>query len=259
MKRTNEIEARDAAMLVLGGIRAMDRLNKVIDGEVMRTMILFQDNKLFEPFGFTRMADFLEGSPLSPMTKNQFYDRKELFEKEGEHVFDLLNSAKIPLSVRKRLGAGNVQIDGDKVIVKDDAHEIAIDLNNQTGLVEALTALADKLNKGQNDYKKLKERLVNIGENPDTDTKPKPATGLSTLEQIHTVAIGGLAALAAELEKASDAECLSYADGQIALLASQFNRINTVLSGKIGVDSIATLSLDGGDDDGNRLADLLDD
>jgi hypothetical protein len=52
-RRENEIDSRDAAMLILGGIRAIDRLTKVADSEVMRTMIAFRDEKLFEDHSAT--------------------------------------------------------------------------------------------------------------------------------------------------------------------------------------------------------------
>lgn len=167
------------AFLVLGGFLAVDKVTRALSSELMRAMIKFQEEKLYEPLGFDNFVDFLNNSDYAPMTKNQFYERKAVLEKEGDHAFDLLNNLGLPVQKRKLLGAGNVQIEGDKVIVTSTVADGAaektetIEINNRERLLQVLSALADqnavlnqktskqreKIAKGETEIEDLQKKL----------------------------------------------------------------------------------------------------
>lgn len=132
-----------SAIYILGGIRTADRIASVVGSEAMRALIRFQDEERYKALGFATMVDFLNESELSPMSKNQFYDRKGLLEKEGDQVFNLLNDLGVSVRQRKLLGRGNVQIDGETALVTLGDEELAIELTDRTRLLETLIALAD--------------------------------------------------------------------------------------------------------------------
>lgn len=98
---------------------------------------------MYEALGYSNFVEFLNDSEYAPMTKAQFYERKAIFDKEGGPVFDLLNSMGIPTRHRKLLGKGNVWIDGDNLVVKQDDSETTIEITDTLRLKEALIALAD--------------------------------------------------------------------------------------------------------------------
>jgi hypothetical protein len=173
------------------------------------------------------------------MTKNEFYKREEIFKNEGEHLFDLLNQMKVPIGLRKQLGSGNVTLDGDKVIVKDGENETAIQLGDRTGLLEALSSLADanatktkQLTKGKEDYRKLKEKFI------DAEESGPNGSVISDLDKAHMVACGALSALTDELAKLKPANCQAYLDGPFNLLATQYQRINDSICEKLELESL---------------------
>lgn len=134
---------RDSALLFLGGMRAADRIAAALSAQVMSNLIAFEREKMHEACGFTRFAEFLDRSPYSPMTKHQFYKRREVFEREGEQVFDLMNEIGLPLARRKLLGRGQVRVEGETIVVQDGDDEISIELADRARILETLSALAD--------------------------------------------------------------------------------------------------------------------
>jgi len=120
IQANHEKDKHARALLLLGGIRAVDRVRQNLSSQVMTALITFQDEDMHESLGYDRFADFLDNSEYSPMKKSDFYRRKELFEKEGSELYDAFNAMKIPLSTRKLLAqsnAGEIHIEGDKLII----------------------------------------------------------------------------------------------------------------------------------------------
>ena len=140
----HEKKGHDHALFFLGGVRATNGIADALSIEVIRALINFQEEKRYESLGYTNFVDFLENSEYAPMSKNQFYDRKALLEKEGDKVFELMNSLSMPVSKRKLLGKGNIQLDGETVIVTgDDGEQTEIEIKDRSRLLETLAALAD--------------------------------------------------------------------------------------------------------------------
>lgn len=142
---------KNNALLLLGGIGAVERLaqsiSATLSSQSLRALEKFQEQGLHQSLGYDRFDDFLNESDYSPMSKHQFYERKKILNTEGDEVFDLLNAFGIPLSKRKLLGQGHIQIDGDTVIVvtgefgEEQTEEIEI--TDRARLLETLSALAD--------------------------------------------------------------------------------------------------------------------
>lgn len=114
---------REQALLLLGGIRAVDRITDNLSSQVMEALIRFQKDGLHEQFGYERFADFLDKSELSPMKKSEYYRRKELYDAEGGPLYDTFNAARIPISTRRLLAAKNgteIAIEGDEIVIGDE-------------------------------------------------------------------------------------------------------------------------------------------
>jgi len=136
-------EDHDRAMFILGGVNIADKIATSLNAEAIKALITFQEQKLHEALGFETFVAFLNESEYSPMSKQQFYDRKAILEKEGEKMFDLLTELGVSMRKRKLLGKGSVEIVGDIAIVHDGGETTEIQLTDRTRLLETLTALAD--------------------------------------------------------------------------------------------------------------------
>jgi hypothetical protein len=134
---------RDRALLIIGGFKTALKISTAINSEVMRSLETFQEQRLYSSFGYERFADFLDEYEHSPMTKNQYYERKAILDREGDAMFDLLSDMGMSIRKRKLLGKGNVEFDGEKVIVHDGDEQTEIEITDRTRLLETLTALAD--------------------------------------------------------------------------------------------------------------------
>lgn len=247
------------ALMLLGGIRAADRIAKVIDAEVMRTTIQFSQNKLHELFGFKRFADFLDKSDLAPMSRAEFDVRRPAFESEGEKLFNLYNDLGISFRQRRLLGTGNVAVEGETLIIKEGDGEKAIPLTDRALILETIKSLADanaekakQITRGKSDLRRLQDDIYELEERQGN----MPGKNLSPLDKAHAVAVGGLSALIAEVEKATLIHCGQYAEQSFSVLAEKVRQLNQLILEKTGFEN-ADLTIS--DDAEERAAALLDD
>jgi hypothetical protein len=219
-------EPRERALLFLGGMRAADRIASALSAQVMANLIAFEKEKMHEQMGYKRFVEFLDRSPYSPMSKHQFYKRREIFEREGEQVFDLMNDIGLPLARRKLLGRGAVRVEGETVFINDGSDdEISIELGNRARILETLSALADanaekarRLERGMEDYERLKRKMDDA-----------PGDSRDELERVSLTATAMLSALAAMLQDASAARREHFLNTNLNLLALQYRRVNEAL------------------------------
>jgi hypothetical protein len=132
------------ALQLLGAIRATQTLGLSISAQSFRALIRFRDEKGHEALSFSRFDDFLENFPTSPMSKSQFYERLNAIEREGDDMFDLLNSMKIPLSTRKQLREGLIRVEGEIIVLGENDKEVQIPLNDSRAVAGVLRDLAEK-------------------------------------------------------------------------------------------------------------------
>lgn len=137
------VQQQASTAFLTGGIAAIERLRNILGSEVIRAIQRFGDERRYLDLGYDSLADFLDNCPQSPMSRHQYYDRLSALQREGDAVFDLFNSIGVSLRVRKSLGSGVVEIDGEQAIIHSGEDEIAIPLDDRTRLVETLSAIAD--------------------------------------------------------------------------------------------------------------------
>lgn len=159
----HEKDQHERAMFLMGGISSVDRVSQNLSSQVMTALINFQKENMHEALGFTRFADFLDKSPYSPMSKNDFYRRKEVFEREGSELYDLFNEAKLPLSTRKLLAesnAGEISIDGDKLIIG----ETEVATTDTDVIKEVVKSLADEIRTANANADKQKKQIDKLND-----------------------------------------------------------------------------------------------
>jgi len=144
------------AAILLGRAQAADRISVALSAEVIRFLEHFEKTKIYRAIGHKDFVTFLANSGLHGVTKHKYYERKKVLDKEGDPVFDALTVAGVPMSVRGELQAGDVQIDGDTIIVKGETEDedLIIDTDNHAAIVQHLRNLA---NARKHDRLKLKE------------------------------------------------------------------------------------------------------
>ncbi len=223
-KRALEGAARNAALVQsgqrLGAIRVTQNLGQHISAQSFRALILFRDEKDFEALGFARFDDFLNQHPDSPMTKNQFYDRLNALEREGDSAFDLLNSLGIPISARKQLGDGDVRVDGETVLIGSKDGEIAIPLNDGKRVTEVLRELASNNAQQKRTIDRGKKELTTAKRKID-EAKRAGASGRSPFDQALAMLLGGYTALIEEVGKLPEAEKEKRYHAALPLIAGQ--------------------------------------
>lgn len=258
-------DERDKAAVSIGYITAFQKISNVLSAEFMRALIQFQEMKMHEALGYSRFENFLNESPYSPMSKNQFYDRAKILETEGDELFDLLNNFGLAVSKRKLLGKGNIQLDGNKIIVIDPAtnEEISFDAGDKSRILETITALADanadktkKLDKGREDNERLKRKLNETEEALETARLSPNAANQDEIENCYMVVGSTMQRLNSLLEEATIVRVSQFENKSLRVLAAQYQQLNEIIADKLpGAHTGAALS----DSEEDRLASLLDD
>jgi hypothetical protein len=260
---------KSRALFALGGIKAADQIASsifsAISSQSMKALDFFQKEKMYLDLGYETFVDFLQNSEFSPMTKSQYYERKNLISNEGEVVYDYLNSIGLSVSVRKLLTENNgkeISIEGDYFVVGEEKIEmkesssiknLLLEIaNDNRKLKEENKKQAEKLEKGKGDFDRLKQRLSEAENSTATADYSK-----NPVEKMNAIALGGLSGLADELKKASLVDCQYFTDSNLRLLVSQFQRVQEVLCKKLAVESADELLVSNEDED--RITSLLDD
>lgn len=262
----------EKALIIISGINVARRIAQAISSESMRALITFQEEKIYESLGFENFVDFLNNSEYAPMTKSQFYERKNLLENEGDATFDLLNSFSMPVSKRKLLGKGNIALDGETVIITgDDGEETTIEITDRTRLLETLTALADnsaelrrKVESQKTKLNKADDFIINLQDEMHRVKTEKHAE----FTDFHAGALLNLVvafkALEHQAEQLTLIEQTKFAPpvfetiaAQMDALSQAYNRVNKKPKFAAVDDEMPSLNLDAKVND-DELADLMD-
>src|SRR5690242_7718311 len=80
-------EVNNAAIEEFGVIRAVTAIGKFLSANAFRGLQQWLDQGKYKAFGYSDITHFLNECPRSPMTKNQYYDRLALIEREGDEGY----------------------------------------------------------------------------------------------------------------------------------------------------------------------------
>lgn len=173
-------QSRDEAVYMLGRIKQNDHLSQAIssnlDAQTIRALERFQQEKRYEALGFDTFKQFLDESPMSPMSNRAYYDRLQLVRGHGDEIYDLLTASGISIRSQKLLDKGELAIKGDRLIVgekeisMEDSFLVKDVLNDlfdekrqlQTELAKANATIAkkdDTIRAGQDELNQLERNL----------------------------------------------------------------------------------------------------
>lgn len=155
---------------VIGVKKAADYMN----ARSIRMIEQFIEQKQFLGLGFKTAVEFLKSDYVA-IGKHQYYDAKKLIGREGEELYELLENAGIPKQDRLLLTPGDVRLEEDAIIIKDQR----IPKDNEDRVVSAIKSLAaevqelskksdlqaEKLKQGDKDNKELKKQITELRKN----------------------------------------------------------------------------------------------
>lgn len=233
----NEERVRTAWKLV-GAATALEitggNVARVFSAEAIRAYGRVEDENLYLEMGYPRFVDFLNSDDCF-IGKASYYERRDLLNKEGEQLYDLLNGLQVSLRKRKQIGAGNVEIDGETLLFKETNEKVP--LSDHKRLIEILdltvaanAAKAKKLEKGKEDYRRLKEKFL------EAEEQGFEHGGFTDLDAAHGIACTAIAALADQLANNSDRELKAYNENSVEILATQYQRLFDTLSDRLGIE-----------------------
>ena len=154
----NSQEIRDEVNRSFGAVGAFGLMTRFATSGAIRLLQNIRDKKQYKIFGHTDFDDFLENNTLAQTyfgsTYRTFNRLEKQMKKEGEEIFDLLNTMKIPMTERKQLGTGDIEMEGDKVFVGGEETSIE-DMPMIKSLIKNLASENKDLKKSEE--KKIKE------------------------------------------------------------------------------------------------------
>lgn len=161
------------AALWLGRAQAVDRISVALSSQVIRFLEMFEKTKAYRALGYNNFVAFLNNSGLHEVTKNRYYDRIKLLNKEGDPVFDALTIAGVPITVRGYLEPGDVTIEGESIVVKgdDDSSDIVIHKDDHQSIVTALRNQAQIRRTAAKELAKVKDELADVKARHDAEKR----------------------------------------------------------------------------------------
>ncbi|QQS33525.1 MAG: hypothetical protein IPM50_02775 [Acidobacteriota bacterium] len=153
-------KSRNDALFFLGRIKQNDHIAQAVasnlSAQSIRALEHFQQERMYESFGYSTFVDFLEKSEWSPMTKRQYYDRLNTLRELGDEVFDLLTSAGISVRAQKLIGKGDITISEGKLLIGDQ--EVSID--NSGVIKQVLVEFVDEMRAKDTKIKTLEQTVT---------------------------------------------------------------------------------------------------
>lgn len=141
------VEANTASLenelfFLLGGQDAMGTIADNLLTTVIFTYQRIRDEKLYLASGFQTFADFMDNHPKSRMSYKRFNYVEGVYKNLGPVTFDLMSGSGLSMRQMKQLGKGNIQIDGEHLIINTDDGPQHVDISNRRQWLDAVQALA---------------------------------------------------------------------------------------------------------------------
>lgn len=168
-QKGREIEEKRVAetMFFLGRVKQIGHdaraVATALSAQEIRALEHFQEERMYIPLGYTTFVDFLDKSEYSPMSKRQYYERRELMNAHGDEIYDLLTSVGISVRASKMLGKGDLVIKGDKLVAGDTEIEIA----NSSVIKEVLEEMIDEKRQLQEQVAKAENKAAKLTDQVD--------------------------------------------------------------------------------------------
>lgn len=170
---------RDRSMQMRGAAWYARHIHNQTKSDMVRFCQTVRDEKSFLDYGFRDFNGWLD-SPHSPFPHSTFRREEKLFLSEGDANYDLYNELGVPARVRQQLPPGEIEVDGDEVVIggetryplgdpaiKDVITQIVKDKIEAENKVTAVAEEIERLRGIKKQYDKLKFEVEEAAEEPD--------------------------------------------------------------------------------------------
>jgi len=227
-------EMMEAATL-LGRAQAADRISVSLSSQVIRFLEMFEKTKMYRALGHHDFVTFLSNSGLHEVTKNRYYDRKKILDREGDPLFDALTVAGVPISIRGQFAKGDVTINGEHIVIKGDEDEsdLLIHKDDHSSIIQALSNQAIIRRAAAKELARVKDELSSVKEKHDTEKreiyaeldKARAARSAEVSGDPHSMALASLGfafnGLREQAALLSDVDRAARRDNVLEILANQ--------------------------------------
>lgn len=126
----------------LGGLDVIQTLANNLNAALIVNLQRIRDEEQYRVAGFNRFDDFMDNHPRSPMAYKKFNYIEGIFKTVGPDVFDVLSGSGLSLRQQKLLERGDVEIDGDEIIINHDGEIISFEITNRREWLDSIKVLA---------------------------------------------------------------------------------------------------------------------
>lgn len=126
----------------LGGLDVLQTVANNLNAALIVNLQRIRDEEQYRAAGFNRFDAFLDNHPRSPMAYKKFNYIEGIFKTVGPDVFDILSGSGLSLRQRKLLEKGDVEIDGDEILVNHDGEVITFEITNRREWLDSIKVLA---------------------------------------------------------------------------------------------------------------------
>lgn len=158
---------------IVGAAKALDYLAQTLNAQALRHWEGFQQAEGYKQYGCKTFVEFLEKYSPNGLTKDKYYQRKNLLDAEGDSAFDLLNSYGVPATIRKQLNAGSIEITKDAIIVGDKSASITDAKQVKALFKEVAEAFERAEDTAAKERKNLEKMMKRAGFTFDKDAEGK--------------------------------------------------------------------------------------
>lgn len=152
-----------------GAATFADNATQAMNAQAIRGWEMFQQEEGYKAFPgkdgepCKDFAQYLDKYRPNGLTKARYYDRKNLLEKEGDEVFNLLNSLSVPATSRLALTSGDIEIKEDEIILGGKAAPMGDKKQIKALFKEISTAFESAEAKATKDKKALHKQMKRAG------------------------------------------------------------------------------------------------
>jgi hypothetical protein len=158
---------REAA-IQFGEISSMLKIGNVFTGQGFIALHRFVESESYKEMGYRDVVEFFDD--IGGISKSTYYNKRAELEREGEEVFALLDTLRIPRNVRALLNPADVTVRGD--VIEVDGEQVALDDKKSVKLL--LDRMAEKTKRQERELERA-EGEVEKARKKATDAESRAA------------------------------------------------------------------------------------
>lgn len=230
LTETERTEKAFDVFFLLGGIDAVNNIARNLNAALIVNLQRIRDERLYLALGHDRFDDFMDNHPRSPMSYKRFNYIEGIFQNIGAIGFDLLTGSGLSMRQMKLLDAGDIQVEGNDVIIGGEERVSLGESRVMKAVVEKLVKEKIELQGEQAAAEKKAEKLkVQLSQGQSEfeilQRKYDAATSANPFERALMQSVYWLLELKMNVEDLTDADLAKRGGDDLKLLAGLWFRL----------------------------------